>query len=88
MESMCICVRKITRSSVSTEVRQSDSCNCLFGIVDSLFILSHLFFKLQCQQHSSGLFFVEKKGREGGKREKNRQYHNWKRLERQEVKTF
>ena len=68
MGSMCIRVRKMTLSRVfPTEVRRSDSRNSLFfGIVDSLFILSHLFFKLQRQQHSSGLFVEEEEGVRGG----------------------
>lgn len=33
MESMCICVRKITRHSISTQLRQSYSCKSLFVLL-------------------------------------------------------
>lgn len=64
-ESMCICVRKITRHLISTQMRQSYSCKSLFVIADSLLILAHLFFKHRCQQHHAGLFGETVKKKKG-----------------------
>lgn len=64
-ESMCICVRKITRHLISTQMRQSYSCKNLFVIADSLLILAHLFFKHHCQQHHTGLFGETVKKKKG-----------------------